>query len=201
MAYPSPIQDLIEEFKNLPGVGKKTAERYVFYILKSGKKEAADLAKSVNKLLKEVTSCKNCWNFSDKSPCNICSDPKRNKKVISVVAEPQDLEAMEKVKEYNGLYHILRGTIEADREDNLKYLKVKELLKRIKQKDIKEVILSLNPSMEGETTMMYLEKQIDKLDSDVKVSRLARGLPMGSSLQYADEITLGSALKNRTQNK
>ncbi|MFB6181528.1 MAG: recombination mediator RecR [Candidatus Magasanikbacteria bacterium] len=197
MAYPEPIKKLKESFKNLPGVGNKTAERYIFHILKSGKKEAGELAVALKELLKEIESCEVCWDFSDQSPCKVCKNSNRDKSTICVVAQPQQKQAIEKVEDFQGVYHILRGTIESDKEENIKYLKVKELLKRIKNQDVEEVILALNHDMSGETTMMYIEKKIKKINPDITISRLARGLPMGSSLQYADEVTLGSALKNR----
>lgn len=199
MSYPAPIQELIESFKNLPGVGQKTAERFVFHILKSGKKEAAELAVSLKQLLENVESCEICWDFSVESPCSVCDNSDRDQSTICVVSSPQQKQAIEKVDDFNGVYHILRGTIEPDREENIKYLKAKELLERIKNNDIKEIIMALNHDMEGETTMMYLEKEINNLEIEITISRLARGLPMGSSLQYADEVTLGSAIKHRTK--
>ncbi|MFB6225808.1 MAG: recombination mediator RecR [Candidatus Paceibacteria bacterium] len=199
MSYPAPVQELIDSFKNLPGVGQKTAERFVFHILKSGKKEAGELAVSLKQLLEKVESCKTCWDFSVESPCSVCGDKKRDHSTICVVSSPQQKQAIENVDDFDGVYHILRGTIEPDREENIKYIKAKELLKRIENNDIQEVIMALNHDMEGQNTMMYLEKEINDLNTDVTISRLARGLPMGSSLQYADEVTLGSAIKHRTK--
>ena len=198
MSYPEPIQELIDSFKNLPGVGNKTAERFVFHILKSGKKEAGELAVALKKLLKEMQSCETCWDFSVQSPCKICSNKNRDQSTICVISKSQDKEAIEKVKDFNGVYHILRGTIESDKEDNKKFLKIDELLHRVKENSVEEVILALNHNMGGETTMMYLEKKLKETDPEITISRLARGLPMGSDLEYADEVTLGSALKNRT---
>lgn len=216
--YPRPIQQLITAFGRLPSVGERTAERYVFYLLKSGKKDVAELALSLKNLITEVKSCEICWNFTDQIPCRICSDKKRDHSTICVVAEPQDIPAIEKTGEYQGVYHVLRGVIKAD-EENLNELKIEELITRLKDQNIKEIILALNPDLNGETTMMYLSKRIKKeiqkftpLNSHhgradsrtgfnkVKISCLARGLPMGGDLQYADEITLENALKNRTTN-
>jgi recombination protein RecR len=196
--YSQPIQQLIKAFNRLPTVGQRTAERFVFYLLKSGKKDVGELTLALKELIEEIKSCEVCWDFSDQSPCRICKDEKRSKETICIVAEPQDLQAMEKTG-YKGSYHLLRGLIRPDREDSIKYLKIKELLARAKRPETKEVILALNPDMPGETTMMFLERKLKELAPDVKVSRLARGLPMGSDLQYADEITLTSALKHRTQ--
>lgn len=197
--YSSSIQQLITAFGKLPSVGERTAERYVFYLLKSGKKDTAELALALKELIANVKSCKECSDFADASPCAICADKKRDHATICVVAEPQDVQALEKTNVYHGVYHILRGVIEPD-EDNLGELKIKELLERTKERKVREVILALNPDLNGETTAMFLEKQIKKINPKLKVTRLARGLPMGSDLQYADEITLAKALKHRTVN-
>jgi len=198
--YSSPIENLIKAFSKLPTVGQRTAERFVFYLLKSGKKDVAELTLALKELMDKIKSCEICWDFSDKSPCALCSNPQRNPKTICVVAQPQDRETVERTGEFQGQYHILRGTLKPDDEGITKFLKVNELMSRIKKNEVDEVILALNPDLNGETTMMYLEKQLKNVVPLIKVTRLARGLPMGSDLQYADEITLGSALKNRTQN-
>jgi recombination protein RecR len=208
MNYAEPIQNLISAFSSLPSVGPRTAERFVFYLLKSGKKDVAELTLALKNLISQVKSCETCWDFSDHSPCALCANKKRDQSVICVVEEPQDLQSIEKTGEYSGLYHVLRGTIKADEEESIKYLKVAELLNRVSNKksvtpdnpDIrnKEVILALNCNLDGENTMMFLERKLKSTNPDIKITRLARGLPMGSDLQYADEITLGSALKNRT---
>lgn len=195
--YPKPIKQLIVSFANLPSVGERTAERFVFYLLKSGKKEAAELILALKNLMTSIKSCETCWTFSDKSPCHICADKNRDHTTICVVAEPADMEVMEKTGAFNGAYHILRGEIRADEELDVQNLKIKELLTRAGG-PVREIILALNPNLEGETTMMFLTKKIKETNPSIKISRLARGLPMGSDLQYADEITLGSALRNRT---
>ena len=199
MAYSKPIQNLIDAFSKLPTVGKRTAERFVFYLLKSGKKDVGELTIALKELIGSVKSCEICWDFSDQSPCAICANPKRNQQTICVVAEPQDLQAIERVGEFPGTYHVLRGLLKADDERALSYIKIKELVSRIKERNATEIILALNPDMHGETTMMYLERVLKKQFPDLTVSRLARGLPMGSDLQYADDVTLGSALKHRTK--
>jgi len=195
--YSKPIQNLIQAFSRLPSVGERTAERFVFYLLKSGKKDVAEMTLSLKNLIGEIKSCEICWDFTDESPCSTCSDEKRDRSTICIVQEPQNLQAIEKTREYKGLYHVLRGTLKPGDEIIPRYLKLNELLSRVKKDETKEVILALNPDLNGETTMMFLEKKIKDTNPEVKVSRLARGLAMGSDLQYADEITLGSALKNR----
>ena len=195
--YSKSINDLIDEFKKLPTVGQKTAERFVFKLLKSGKKQVGELTLALKNMTANVKSCEKCWDFSDSNPCQICSNTERNYKILCVVAESQDKQAIEKTHEYNGLYFLLRGVIQADQE-NLNYTKIRQLITRIKgDAVINEILLAFNPDISGETTMLYLEKQIKILKPEIKITRLARGLPMNSDLQYADEITLSSALKNR----
>lgn len=194
--YSKPIQNLIKAFSLLPTVGQRTAERFVFYLLRSGKKDVAELTLALKNLIDNIKSCEACWDFSDRSPCHICADPKRDQKTVCVVTQPQDVQIIEKTGEYNGVYHVLRGTIRPDNIDSVKFLKIKELADRVKQ-DVDEVILALNPDLDGENTMMFLEKKLKEANTKLKITRLARGLPMGSDLQYADEITLGSALKHR----
>mgnify|MGYP002639396784 CR=1 FL=1 len=191
--YSPSIQNLIDAFAKLPSVGERTAERYVFYLLKSGKKDAGEITLALKELLENVKSCETCWDFADSSPCELCKNKSRDAKTICVVAESQDIEAIEKTGEYNGLYHILRGVIKND--DEFGNLKTNELLKRAEQAD--EIILALNPNLDGENTSMYLESKLKEKQLKLKITRLARGLPMGSDLQYADEMTLGSAIKNR----
>ncbi|MFA6426988.1 MAG: recombination mediator RecR [Candidatus Magasanikbacteria bacterium] len=198
--YAQPIDKLIKAFSKLPSVGPRTAERFVFYLLKSGKKDAGELTLALKELIENVKSCEVCWNFSDTSPCEICTDTRRHYKTMCVVAEPQDLQTLEKTHHYHGVYHVLRGTLAPDDEYIMKTVKINELMNRVQKNEVDEVILALNPDIAGETTMMYLQKQLKTIRPDLKVTRLARGLPMGSDLQYADEITIESALKNRTQN-
>jgi len=195
--YSKSVQQLITAFSKLPSVGERTAERFVFYLLKSGKKDVAEITLALKGLIDNVKSCETCWDFADASACSICAAKNRDQDTICVVAEPQDVETIEKTGEYMGVYHILRGNL-TSAADNTSELKIKELLNRVKA--AKEIILALNPNMNGENTMMYLIREIKKINPKIKLTRLARGLPMGSDLQYADEITLGSALKNRTSN-
>ncbi len=193
--YSRSIQQLINAFTKLPSVGPRTAERFVFYLLKSGKRDVAELTLALKQLMERVKSCEICWDFSDQSPCHICANEKRNQGLICVIAESQHMHAIEKMGEYEGVFHVLRGTISPDDEESLTRLKIPELLDRAVS--AKEVILALNPDLSGETTMMYLEKKLAEKNPTLKITRLARGLPMGSDVQYADEITLGNALKNR----
>lgn len=190
---------MIDAFRKLPSVGHRTAERFVFHLLKSGKKEVGELTMALKELIDNVKSCEICWDFSDENPCRICNNKNRDKDMICVVADPQDLPVIERTGVFTGLYHVLRGVIDPGDEDSLGKTKIKELFQRVKnQMELKEIILALNPDLSGETTMLYLEKELKKINPKLKISRPARGLPVGSDLQYADEVTLGSALKNRT---
>ncbi|MFA6105056.1 MAG: recombination mediator RecR [Patescibacteria group bacterium] len=203
--YSSSINKLILALKKLPSVGERTAERYVFHWLKSGKKEVTELILSLKDLIDKIKSCEICWDFSDQSPCPICSDLKRDRSTVCVVTESQDLLVVEQTGIFKGVYHCLRELLDAGDEESLTRLKASELFDRINGKTgfnkkipIKEIILALNPDLPGETTMMYLEKEIKKMQPKIKITRLARGLPLGADLRYADEITLGSAINNRT---
>ena len=196
--YSPSIDKLINLLKRLPSVGQHTAERFVFYWLKSGKKEVMEMINTLEELLTNVKSCETCWDFSDTNPRPICQDKNRDQTIICVVSDSQAVPVLERTGEYKGLYHILRGTIDVTNPEQIKSLKVSELFKRLKG-SVKEVILALNPDIAGETTMIYLEKEIKNKNPQIKVTRLARGLPTGSDLQYADEVTLGNALKYRHQ--
>ena len=197
--YSKSIENLIRAFSHLPSVGRRTAERYVFHLLKAGKKDPAELALAIKNLVSTIKSCAVCFDFSDCTPCIICADSKRNQTKICVVAESQDVQAIERTGAYLGRYHILRGLVETDaltsEENNLK---IPELVQRCQKPEISEVILALNPDLAGETTALYLEKELKTANPALTITRLARGLPMGSDLQYADEITLSSALRHRT---
>lgn len=196
--YAKPIKQLIQAFKRLPGVGPRTAERFVFSLLHRGKKDVGEMLLALKELIDTIKSCERCYTFSDRSPCDICADPKRDQHCICVVATPQDREAIEKVGIYTGVYHILRGTIDPTDEEQNAQLKIKELFVRVQQPDITEVILALNPDVQGETTMMYIRNTMKEVAPNVRLTRLARGLPMGSDVQYADEVTLQNAFEHRT---
>lgn len=197
--YSQSIEQLIRSFSRFPSVGRRTAERFVFHLLRSGKKDVAELTLALKGLIEYIKSCEICWDFSDTNPCTICAHSKRNTTQICVVAHPQDVQVFEKPRMYQGLYHVLRGTLRPDAPESISYLKVHELFARLSQGTIQEVVLALNPDLPGETTMMFLEKQILTRHPQIKITRLARGLPMGSDMQYADEITLESAFTNRTE--
>lgn len=178
-------------------MGQHTAQRYVYHWLKTGKTDVRELILALKNLEQNIKSCTICWTFSDTNPCLICADKNRQANYVCVVSDPIAIEAIEKTGEYKGLYHVLRGTLESAEEEN-KQLKIKELAARIKQnKNIGEIILALNPDIAGETTALYLQNILLKQNPRLKITKLARGLPMGSDLEYADEITLGNALKNR----
>lgn len=196
MSYPKSIQNLIDMFSGLPTVGPKTAERYVFYLLKQNPERLQKFAQHLAELKEKTTICQTCLTISESNPCEICSDKKRNQNQLCIVANPQDMLTIEATKQYNGLYHILDGLINAIEGIKPEYLNVKQLTGRFK--NITEIILALSPTMEGETTAMYLAKFIKKSNPKIKITRLAKGLPTGASLEYADEMTLANALKNRT---
>ena len=195
--FPEPIQNLINEFNKLPGIGPKTSERFVFYLLKQPKEEISRLAQVLENLKDKITYCSVCQNVSEKNPCIICSDQKRSKTTICVVAESHDMASIENTGEFNGLYHVLGGNLNPLENITPDKLKIKELVQRIKKDGVKEIILALNPDLEGESTTLYLTKLLKPLN--IKITRLARGLPMGSDLEYADEVTLSNALKGRLE--
>ncbi len=196
--YPFPIQKLIQMLSHLPSVGPRTAERYVFHLLKSGKKEVTELMRALQHVIETVKSCERCFDFSDRSLCARCADNARDATLLCIVQESQDIPALEKTGAYRGKYHVLRGTLRPDQEEATRELKIEELLARLtKEKIIQEVLLAFNPDVAGETTMLYLERRVKETHPGVRVSRLARGLPMGSDLQYADEVTLQSAIRHR----
>ncbi len=195
--YSPTINNLIEALKKLPSVGEHTAERFIFHWLKSGKKEVTELMLALRELIEKVKSCEVCWDFSETSPCAICSNAKRDHTTICVVAGPQDLMVIEQTGIYKGVYHVLRELVDIGDDDSLQKIKIKELFERSKKSELTEIILALNPDMQGETTMLYLESELKKTNPKLKITRLARGLPLGADLRYADEMTLQSAIKNR----
>jgi len=190
-----PLLIAIEELSKLPGIGKKTAQRLALHILKSNNESVDNLIKSIQDLKTRLGFCKRCFNLSEEELCNICKNPKRDKTVICVVEEASDVIAIEKTNEYFGLYHILGGVLSPLSGVGADSLKIKELIKRFEIEDINEVILALNPDTEGETTALYLAKLIKPLG--IKVTRIARGLPIGGDLEFADEATIGRAVLGR----
>ncbi len=197
MRYPASIQNLIDHFSKLPTVGPKTAERYVFYLLKAHPEWLQGFAQAMAELKEKTTVCQTCWSIAETDPCSICSDQRRNRAAICLVADTRDLLAIESTKQYNGLYFILGGVINTIEGIKPEQLNIKRLLARLKTAPVKEIILAFNPDLEGETTSMYLAKQLKPYK--IKITRLAKGLPMGADLEYADEITLSNALKYRNE--
>lgn len=187
------IEKLIEQFRTLPGVGYKTAQRYAFSIIEGKMERAKRFSQAIVEAKEKIGFCKVCGNFTDKEVCSICE--KRDRKVICVVKEPKDILAMEKVKTYNGVYHVLFGTISPLEHRGPNDIKIKELLARVSQDGVEEVIMATNPDVEGDATAMYIAKLLNPLG--VKVTRLAQGVSMGSDLEYADEVTLAKALEGR----
>ncbi len=194
--YPQPLSQLIGQLSKLPGVGPKTAQRLAFYILEMDSNDANNLAKSISEIKNNLTYCSQCNNLTQKDPCHICSDPKRDKKLICIVEEVKDIIAMEKTGEYKGLYHVLHGAISPIEGIGPEDIKIKDLLPRL-QEEITEVILATDPNIEGEATAMYISKLLKPLG--IKVTRIAHGLPVGGDLEYADEVTLSKALEGRRE--
>jgi len=197
--YPRPIQKLIDSFSRLPTIGPKTAERLVFYLLKKSNQDLEELAENLAHVKETIKLCSLCHNFSETDPCDICADNRRQKNLLCVVSGHQDLRAIERTENYQGLYFILDGSLEPLQGNGPNEINIPKLITRLKTATppINEVILAFNPDMNGETTVLYLTKILKKLQ--VKITRLARGLPVGADLEYADEITLTEAIKNRRE--
>jgi recombination protein RecR len=202
--YPAPLARLIQELSNLPGIGEKTAARLAFHMLKGRKEDVLNLADSIGRLRREMGLCRSCFGFSEVDPhsedgalCEICRNPEREKDKICVVEEPADLIAVEKSREFKGLYHVLHGTISPLDGVGPDALRIKELLERLKSDPVREVIVATNPTLDGEATALYLSKVIKPMG--VAVTRIARGLPMGGDLEYTDAVTLGKALEGRRE--
>lgn len=195
--YPDSIQKCIDGLAHLPGIGPKSAERIVFYLLKQGSKTSDELAKNIGTLQKNISLCQQCGNMTDQNPCLLCTDTKRDDAIICVVAEPQDIQVIEKSGEFHGRYHVLGGVLNPVEGMTADRLRIKELVDRIKKNKhtLKEIIIATNPDLEGESTAMYLARQLKPYQ--LKISRLAKGLPMGATIEYADEITISNALKGR----
>ena len=198
MSYYSPsIEKLIESFEKLPSIGHKTAVRLAFYMLNASDEEAKNFVDSIENAKKNLKFCSKCFNISDTDPCEICADPKRDQTKICVVEDVKDIVAIEKIHEYKGLYHVLHGTISPMDGIGPEDIKIKELLSRLMDGTVKEVILATNPKVEGEATAMYISKLIKPMG--IKVTRLAHGIPIGGDLEYTDEFTLGKAFEGRTE--
>ena len=194
-ALPQPVQRLINELARLPGIGPKSAARLTFYLLRTGDEQALDLASALVELKEKTQFCSICFHITEEVPCQLCTDPDRSDELLCVVEEPLDVLAIERSQAYNGRYHVLHGAISPVEGIGPDDLKIAELLNRIAQGDFKEVIVATNPTLEGESTALYIQRRL--LGDEVRLTRLARGLPVGGDLEYTDEITLGRALEGR----
>ncbi len=194
--YPIAIEKLIEEFAKLPGIGHKTAQRLTLYVLNLPKEEVEEFSKALVEARGTIRYCSVCGNFTDSDPCAICSNPNRDKTNICVVEQPKDIMTMERVKEYNGVYHVLHGNISPMQGRGPQDIRIRELVARMSP-DIQEVIVATNPTIEGEATAMYISRMLKPLD--IKVTRIASGIPVGGDLEYADEVTLSKALEGRKE--
>lgn len=197
--YSHSVASLIEEFSRLPGIGKKTAQRLAFHIIGMNERDAMSLAGAITNVKQSIKYCSICSNLTDKDVCNICSSKKRDESIICVVADPRDVIAIEKTREFKALYHVLHGNISPMEGIGPEDIKVKELLTRIQnsQTEIQEIILATSPTIEGEATAMYISKLLKPLG--VKTTRIAYGIPIGGDLEYADELTLSKALEGRRE--
>jgi recombination protein RecR len=192
-----PVARLIEEFNKLPGIGPKSAQRLTYHLLRSPDEEAKALAEAILTLKEKLRLCSVCFNITDCDPCLVCQDKERDHSKICVVEKPSDIIPLERTGKYNGVYHVLHGTISPTQGIGPEELKMKELLTRLKDGSVTEVIVATNPNVESETMAMYLQRIIAPLG--IHVTRLARGLPFGAELEYADDLTLGQALENRRE--
>ena len=195
--FAPPVERLIEEFAKLPGIGQKTAQRLAFHVLDLPKEDAERFADAIREAKAKTFTCRRCQNLTDSEICPICSDKTRNQKVICVVAEPRDVIAMERSREYTGVYHVLHGVISPLNHVGPDDIRIRELLARLQDGSVQEVIMATNPDTEGEATAMYLSRLLRPIG--VKVTRLAYGIPVGSQLEYADEVTLLRALEGRRE--
>ena len=195
--FPAALQELADQFARLPGIGGKTAQRLAFHVLSLPLEDAESFAEAILNAKKEVKTCPVCQNLTDRELCPICADPQRDQSVICVVAEPKDVIALERSREFNGTYHVLHGVISPLNHVTQDDIKIRELLRRVASGQIKEVIMATNPDTEGEATAMYISRLLRPME--VKVTRLAYGVPVGSQLEYADEVTLSRALEGRQE--
>src|SRR5690625_402241 len=195
--YQEPISKLIDSFTKLPGIGPKTAVRLAFFVLNMKEDDVLDFAQALISAKRELTHCDVCGNITDQERCSICQDQSRDQSVICVVQDPKDVIAMEKMREFNGQYHILNGAISPIDGIGPEDINVPSLLDRLKDEQVKELILATNPNVEGEATAMYISRLIKP--SGIKITRIAHGLPMGGDLEYADEVTLSKALEGRRE--
>jgi recombination protein RecR len=191
------IGRLVQEFSKLPGIGPKSAQRITFYLLRSSEEQAELLAEAVRSLKKKITLCSSCYNVTESDPCPICRNQQRDTNMVCIVEQPQDIVALEHTGVYRGLYHVLHGAISPTEGVGVDDIRIRELIDRLQNNSVQEVILATNTNLEGEQTAMYLSRQIAPLG--IKVTRLARGLPYGTELEYADDVTLTRALEGRSE--
>ncbi len=196
-ALPQPVQRLINEFARLPGIGPKSAARLTFYLLRMADEQALDLAAALQDMKERTIFCSNCFHITEADPCILCTDPARDDRLLCVVEEPLDVLAIERSQAYNGRYHVLHGAISPVEGIGPEDLRINELVSRVQHSSFQEIILATNPTLEGESTALYIQRRL--ADSGVRLTRLARGLPVGGDLEYTDEITLGRALEGRQE--
>ena len=201
MKIPKAIQQVVDSFERLPGIGPKSAERLTFYLLHVPQGELDRFAQAVQNLKKDTVICSICFNIGESDSCSICSDPQRNQKIVCVVEQPLDVIALEKSKKYSGVYHVLNGKIDPLNNIGPDEIKINELIRRIKEpaSEIEEIILATNPTMEGEATAMYIAKRLKETGIYLRISRIGRGLPIGADIEYADPTTLDRAMEGRSE--
>ncbi|MFD1738819.1 recombination mediator RecR [Bacillus salitolerans] len=197
MHYPEPIAKLIDSFMKLPGIGPKTAVRLAFFVLNMKEEDVLEFGKSLVNAKRKLTHCSICGHITDKDPCQICEDQSRNQSIICVVQDPKDVIAMEKMRDYNGNYHVLHGAISPMDGIGPEDINIPDLLKRLQDDTVQEVILATNPNIEGEATAMYISRLLKP--TGIRITRIAHGLPVGGDLEYADEVTLSKALEGRRE--
>jgi len=193
--YAEPIEKLIDEFRRLPGIGNKSAQRLAYSILRRPREDAERLSQAILSVKEKILYCSRCNNFSDRDPCNYCNNTARSGETICVVEEPNDILAIERTREYHGQYHVLHGALSPINGVGPEDLMLKNLLERLREGNVREIILATNPNVEGEATAIYLAKLLKPIG--IKVSRIALGVPVGSDLEFADEVTMSKALENR----
>ena len=197
MSLPASLQNLIDQFKRLPGIGAKSAQRLAFHVLKTPREDAERLCDAIRELKDRVTYCTICNNFTDVDPCQFCADPARDHRVVCVIEEPQNVNVIEKTGGFRGVYHVLLGALSPLQGIGPDDLKIKGLLARIASDEVEEIILATNPNVEGEATAIYLARLLKPLG--LRVTRIATGIPVGSDLEYADELTMGKAMEGRRE--
>lgn len=197
-SLPKPISDLIELLEDLPGVGPRSASRLAFYLLRAPESFSNKMSKALGQIHSQITICENCYNYSDKQICEVCSNSSRERSIFMVVEDPLDVVAFERSGNFKGIYHVLGGVISPINGIGPDEIRIVELIERVKKNPPEEIIIATNPNLEGESTALYIKKEISAIQSEIKISRLARGLPTGADLDYADDTTLLRALEGRT---